>query len=163
MGKRLASSALQISPLRKLARPRRLLAATATARLAMVIRSLAFPIQVGVSHQPGTLVPQSSVPVRYPATPCKRCFGLLSTSDCKPVILTQMLPNEGSLTLPPASPRPATGRLYDQPVNCCCIVCESIGPSTYESAGASDVNSRSKFPVSRASVYRSCQDKKKAT
>lgn len=56
--------------------------------------------------------------------------------------------NELSTTLPPASPRPATGRLYDQPANCCCIVCESIGPSTYESVGASEVNSRSKFAVS---------------
>lgn len=24
--------------------------------------------------------------------------------------------------LPPASPRPSTGLLYDQPANCCCIV-----------------------------------------
>ena len=58
------------------------------------------------------------------------------------------LPNEGSLTLPPASPNPATGRLYDQPANCFCTVCDSIGPSTYESVGASEVNSRSKFAVS---------------
>lgn len=67
----------------------------------------------------------------------------------------QMLSNDGSLTLPPASPSPATGRLYDHPANCCCIVCDSMGPSTYESVGASDVNSRSKFAVSRASVYSS--------
>src|SRR3982751_5496856 len=58
---------------------------------------------------------------------------------------------EGSFTEPPASPRPATGRLYDQPANCCCIVWESIGPSTYESVGASEVNSRSKLAVSFAS------------
>src|SRR5271156_947327 len=64
----------------------------------------------------------------------------------------QMPSKDGSLTLPPASPSPATGRLYDHPANCCCMVCESIGPSTYESAGASEVNSRSKFAVSRASV-----------
>lgn len=60
--------------------------------------------------------------------------------------------NEGSFTDPPASPRPATGRLYDQPANCCCIVCDSIGPSTYESVGASEVNSRSKLAVSLAST-----------
>jgi hypothetical protein len=60
---------------------------------------------------------------------------------------------DGSLTLPPASPNPATGRLYDQPANCCCMVCESIGPSTYESVGASDVNSRSKLAVSIPSAY----------
>lgn len=61
--------------------------------------------------------------------------------------------NDGSFTEPPASPRPATGRLYDHPANCCCIVWDSIGPSTYESVGASDVNSRSKLAVSLASTY----------
>lgn len=64
------------------------------------------------------------------------------------------LPKLGSFTLPPASPRPATGLLYDQPANCCCIVCDSRGPSTYESLGASEVNSRSKLAVSRASICR---------
>lgn len=63
--------------------------------------------------------------------------------------------NEGSFTEPPASPRPATGRLYDHPANCCCIVWESIGPSTYESVGASLVNSTSKLAVSLASAYAS--------
>jgi hypothetical protein len=33
------------------------------------------------------------------------------------------------------------------------MVCDSIGPSTYESVGASDVNSRSKLAVSLASTY----------
>jgi hypothetical protein len=90
----------------------------------------------------GPLRPQAShaqVPV------CSIEINLSSPDHC-------MLPNAGSFTLPPASPSPATGRLYDHPANCCCMVCESIGPSTYESAGASEVNSRSKFAVSRASV-----------
>ena len=53
---------------------------------------------------------------------------------------------------PPASPRPATGRLYDQPTNCCCIVWLSMGPLLGESVGISDVNSLSKFAVSRSST-----------
>lgn len=61
--------------------------------------------------------------------------------------------NDGSFTEPPASPSPATGRLYDHPANCCCIVCDSMGPSTYESVGASEVNSRSKLAVSFASTW----------
>lgn len=64
----------------------------------------------------------------------------------------RILPKDGSLTLPPASPRPATGLLYDQPANCCCIVSDNIGPSTYESLGISDVNSLSKLAVSLASA-----------
>jgi hypothetical protein len=99
-----------------------------------------------------------------PVTPCCRppmtvVYAFVIFSSC--VISTQTFSKEGFLTLPPASPSPATGRLYDQPANCCCIVCDSIGPSTYESVGASEVNSRSKLPVSRASVcikvsYRPC-------
>jgi hypothetical protein len=84
------------------------------------------------------------LPLRPRFTPHKPC-GLLMPS------------NDGSLTLPPASPSPATGLLYDQPANCCCSVCDSVGPSTYESVGASEVNSRSKLAVSRWSTYKTHQ------
>jgi len=47
------------------------------------------------------------------------------------VYLPWMLPTkEGSFMLPPASPRPATGRLYVKPANWFCMVSDNTGPST---------------------------------
>jgi hypothetical protein len=51
-------------------------------------------------------------------------------TDCSHSVYGLIPSKDGSFTLPPASPSPATGRLYDQPANCCCMVCDNIGPST---------------------------------
>lgn len=91
-----------------------------------------------------TLTPQRALP--------------LLTLHCLPemtgrVYLSFRLPAKpGSLTLPPPSARPAIGRLYEKPWNWFCIVCDRTGPSTYESCGASEVNSGSKLAVSKASA-----------
>lgn len=81
----------------------------------------------------GTHIVQSKV---YLARLLILCCSPAASSKCtrpaRPLYCKshQLLMKDGSLILPPASPRPSTGRLYDHPANCCCIVDESIGPST---------------------------------
>lgn len=98
-------------------------------------------------------------PLRSPSCPHPGskalCLSVLQSARMTDwVYLSFRLPAKpGSLTLPPPSARPAIGRLYEKPWNWFCIVCDKTGPSTYESCGASDVNSGSKLAVSKASAY----------
>lgn len=84
---------------------------------------------------------------------CVLAFDNLPGSNGQAYLSFKLPAKPGSLTLPPPSARPAIGRLYEKPWNWFCIVCDRTGPSTYESCGASDVNSGSKLAVSKASAY----------